>query len=192
VLQEEGVDEAQLRAWLTANDLALIVTRNNTSRDQGERQQPFNLQVPGGTRTTGDAGKVYDVAHLQLFQADQVRGYGGVASPRAGRRPLAQVLHEPKAKNPANGTGPAGSVKLGLDGSSAAFVPARRAMTWQLTDSAGKAVVRERNWISFQPGEIRTCASCHGLNTTNQAGQPTPTNKPEALRVLLQHWKQLP
>lgn len=45
VLQEEDVDEARLRAWLTANDLALIVTRNNTSRDQGERQQPFNLQV---------------------------------------------------------------------------------------------------------------------------------------------------
>lgn len=126
-----------------------------------------------------------------MFQADQVPGYGGVSSPRAGRRPLAQVLHEPKARNPANATGPAGSVRLGLDGSSAAFVPARRAMTWQLTDSAGKAVVRERNWISFQPGEIRTCASCHGLNSKDQAGQPTPTNKPEALRALLRHWKQL-
>ncbi|MES2947776.1 MAG: hypothetical protein V4858_04460 [Pseudomonadota bacterium] len=192
VLQEEGVAESQLRAWLTANDLALIVTRNNTSRDRGERQQPFNLQVPGGVKTVGDAGKVYNIAHLQLFQADQVRGYGGMASPRAGRRVLAQTLHDPKAQNPVNAGGPAGSVKLGVDGSSAAFVPARRAMTWQLTDTDGEAVVRERNWITFQPGEIRTCASCHGLNTKDQAGQGVPTNKPEALRSLLQHWKQLP
>nr|WP_295785260.1 hypothetical protein [Rhodoferax sp.] len=193
VLQEEGVVESQLRAWLTANDLALIVTRNNTSRDRGERQQPFNLQVPGGVKTVGDGGKVYNVAHLQMFQADQVRGYGGTASPRAGRRVLAQVMHDPKAQNPINAGGPAGSVKLAADGSSAAFVPARRAMTWQLTDTAGQAVVRERNWITLQPGEIRTCASCHGLNSQNQAGQSgEPTNKPEALRSLLQFWKTLP
>ena len=192
ILQEEGVNEAQLRSWLTTNNLALIVTRNNTSRDQGERQQPFNLQVPGGVKKVGDGGKVYNIAHLQLFQADQIRGYGGTASPRAGRRVLAQVLHDPKATNPANPGAPAGSVKLAADGSSAAFVPARRAMTWQLTDAGGAAVVRERNWITFQPGEIRTCASCHGLNSKDQAGGTTPTNKPEALRTLLQYWKTLP
>lgn len=192
VLLEEGVDEAQLRAWLSSNDLALIVTRDNTSRDRGERQQPFNLQVPGGGSRKGNSGKLYDISHLQLFQADQVRGYGGTAQPGAGRRPLAQAMHEAKVKNPANPGAPAGSVKLGADGSSAAFVPARRAMTWQLTDNAGKAVVRERNWISFQPGEIRTCASCHGLNTKDQAGGFPPVNKPEALRTLLRHWKQLP
>lgn len=193
VLQEEGVAESQLRAWLTANDLALIVTRNNTIRDRGERQQPYNLQVPGGTKTVGDGGKVSNVAHLQMFQADQVRGYGGTASPRAGRRVLAQAMHDPKAQNPSNTGGPTGSLKLAADGSSAAFVPARRAMTWQLTDASGAAVVRERNWITFQPGEIRTCASCHGLNSRNQAGQVgEPVNKPEALRTLLQLWKTLP
>ncbi|UUZ48979.1 hypothetical protein LP420_41350 [Massilia sp. B-10] len=53
-------------------------------------------------------------------------------------------------------------------------------------------MVRERNWISFQPGEIRTCASCHGLNTKDQAMGFPPINKPEALRTLLRHWKQLP
>lgn len=99
---------------------------------------------------------------------------------------------DPKVKNPANPNAPAGSVKLGLDGSSAAFVPARRAMTWQLTDAAGKAVVRERNWLTFQPGEIRTCVSCHGLNSKDQAGGFAPLNKPEALRTLMRHWKQLP
>lgn len=192
VLEEESIDEAELRAWLTSNDLALIVTRDNTSRDRGDKQQPFNLQVSGGTSTKGDTGTVYNVAHLQIFQADQIRGYGGTAAPRSGRRPLAQAMHDPKATNPANAGGPTGSVKLGLDGSSAAFVPARRAMTWQLTDGAGKAIVRERNWITFQPGEIRTCASCHGLNTKDQSGLMTPINKPEALRTLMQYWKQLP
>lgn len=71
----------------------------------------------------------------------------------------------------------------------AAFVPAQRAMTWQMTDSAGEGVVRERYWLTFQPGEIRVCASCHGLNTTNQANELTPTNKPEALRDLLFSWR---
>ena len=84
---------------------------------------------------------------------------------------------------------PSGSVALGLDGSMAALVPARRAMSWQLTDPTGEAVVNERYWISFQPGEIRTCASCHGSNELDQAGQPPPTNVPQALRTLLQHLK---
>jgi Hydrazine synthase alpha subunit middle domain len=192
VFIEEAVDEIAFRNWLRTNDLALIVTRNNTSRDRGDKQQPFNLRVPGGVSRTGDGGKIYDIAHLQVFQADQVRGYGGPANPRPGRRPLARALNDPKAINPANPAGPVGSVKLGTDGSSAAFVPARRALTWQLTDGAGSPVVRERNWISFQPGEIRACASCHGVNSRDQAGGGTPTNKPEALRQLLRFWKSLP
>ena len=78
---------------------------------------------------------------------------------------------------------------LGADGSMAALVPARRAMTWQLTDPAGTPVVRERYWLTFQPGEIRLCKSCHGLNSQDQAGQTAPTNEPDALRTLLQYWK---
>ena len=62
-------------------------------------------------------------------------------------------------------------------------------MTWQLTDDLGTPVVRERYWITFQPGEIRVCASCHGINTFDQSGGTPPTNEPEALRGLLQHWK---
>jgi hypothetical protein len=82
-------------------------------------------------------------------------------------------------------------VRLAADGSSAAFVPARRAMAWQLTDPTGEPVVRERNWVTFQPGEIRTCAACHGVNAQAHGGLATPTNKPEALRELLRHWKTL-
>ncbi|MFN8010701.1 MAG: hypothetical protein U0P81_04785 [Holophagaceae bacterium] len=193
VLAEEGVSESALRAWLRSNGLALIISRDVTSRDRGDLQQPFNVRVPGGVSAVPLPGKVYDLQHLQLFQGDQVRGYGGTASPRPGRRVLAQVLHGPaSARNPANPGGPAGSVKVAPDGSTAAFVPASRALTWQLTDPSGKAVIRERNWVSFQPGEIRTCASCHGLNTRSQTGGTVPQNKPEALRQLLRHWKTLP
>ena len=192
VLREEKVEPAQLRDWLLRKDLALIVTRDQTSRDRADLQQPFNLHVPGGVLTkskTAPRAKVYDIAHFQLFQADAVRAYPG----RPGRRTLAQPLHDGAAlaANPANRGGPAGSVKIARDGSTAAFVPARRALTWQSTDPAGTPVVRERNWITFQAGEMRTCASCHGTNTVNQAGLAAPGNKPEALRELLRHWKTL-
>ena len=189
IFTEEAVDEAVLRTWLKANDLAMIVTRNQTSRDRGDLQQPSNLQVPGGVKTVSPkGGKVYDISHLQIVQADQLRGY----SIFPGRRAIAQPLHEPKVKNPANPGGPQGSVKIAADGSTAAFVPARRALAWQTTDAGGNVVVRERVWVTFQPGEVRVCASCHGVNSKDQAGMPPPTNKPEALRELLRSWKSLP
>lgn len=192
VFNEEGVDETALRNWLKTNNLALIVTRNQTSRDEADRQQPFNLKVPvpGGVQTVAPGGgQVYDIAHMQIFQGDQIRGYKW-----QGRRVLAQPLHEPKAiaSNPANPNGPVGSVKIAPDGSTAAFVPARQALTWQTTDGSGNAVVRERIWVTFQPGEVRVCASCHGTNSRNQAGAAAPANKPDALRALLQNWKLLP
>jgi hypothetical protein len=49
--------------------------------------------------------------------------------------------------------------------------------------------VRERYWLTFAPGEIRTCTSCHGINETTQANKPAPTNTPTALIQLLQYWK---
>jgi hypothetical protein len=189
IFTEEAVDEAALRSWLKANDLAMIVTRNQTSRDRGDLQQPYNLQVPGGVKKVAPGGgKVYDISHLQIVQADQVRGY----SIFAGRRAIAQPMNDPKVKNPANPGGPAGSVKIAADGSTAAFVPARRALAWQTTDASGNAVVRERVWVNMQPGEVRVCASCHGANSKDQAGGTTPVNKPEALRDLLRFWKGLP
>jgi hypothetical protein len=152
-------------------------------------QQPFNLRVPGGVATWSQdkpGGRTYDIAHFQLFQGDQVRAYPG----RAGRRVLAQPLHD--AANPPNPGGPPGSVRIALDGSTAVLVPAGRALSWQTTDPQGAAVVRERNWISFRAGEMRVCASCHGVNKKDQAGRFAPLNQPEALRHLLKWWKSLP
>ena len=80
-----------------------------------------------------------------------------------------------------------GATRLGLDGSQATFLPARRAMTHQTVNTNGQEAVRERYWLTYQPGEIRTCAVCHGLNEADQRNQPLPTNSPAALRSLLRY-----
>ena len=187
VFSEEGVDVQQFRDWLKSNDLAVAVSRNVTLRDKSDKQQPYLLRVRGGVSAVPKSGKVYDVSHMQFFQADQVRGIGGTTQPRVGRRVLAQLMHEPKAANAF--TGVPSAVAIAPDGSVAALVPARRAMTWQMTNSQ-TPVVRERYWLSFQPGEVRVCASCHGINQKSQTGVGEPQNPPEGLRQLLRQWKE--
>ena len=193
VLDEENIDESALRSWMIDNDLALIAIRNATERDQGEQQQPFNLRVPGGVETIPAEGKVYDISHFQMFQADMIRGYR--FRDLRGRRSLAQPIHNSEFNplleeaNLLDENGPEGSVKIGLDGSIAAFIPATRAMTWQTVSPSGEPIVRERQWITFAPGEIRTCEGCHGINKKAHSGNDVPTNKPEALRELLKAWK---
>jgi len=192
VFAQAGVPIAAMKRWLRANNTALVVIRDATTRDRADEQQPYNLRVPGGIEKIGSPGKIYDVSHLQFFQADLIRGTGletAGGTPREGRRVLAQPMHATTAELPANPSGPTGSVKLAADGSAAAFVPARRALTWQLTDPTGTPVVRERYWVSFQSGEIRSCTSCHGINSRDQSNAPTPTNTPIALTDLLALWK---
>ncbi len=189
ILAEQGITLARLQAYMRERDLALIVAHDVTTRDVNDRQQPFNLRVAGGgAQSIGAPGKVYDVAFLQIVQADQLRGIGGTASPRPGRRVLGQFLHDPRARNPQVAGAPPGSVAVAPDGSVAAFVPARRALSWQLTDAAGTPVVRERYWVTMQPGEVRVCGSCHGVNTQDQANRGAPSNAPDALRRLLAWW----
>jgi hypothetical protein len=190
VLAEEGVTESELQTWLRANSLALIVTNNQTSRDRSDRQQPYNLQVPGGVKSAASAGTVYPIQHYQIIEGQQVRGYSIYNDGIAGRRVIGQPMTQ--GKNKANPGGPAGSVKIFPDGSTAAFVPTNRALAWQTTDAGGTPIVRERVWVTMQPGETRTCTGCHGANTKDQAGLSAPVNKPEALRDLLRHWKALP
>jgi hypothetical protein len=194
VMAEEGVDTTTFRNYLSQHNLAVIISRNITNRNTDDKQQPFYLKVHNSsTQSPNPTGKVYDVAHLQLFEADHIRGYGlvnGNVTAKPGRRVLPVPLNDTSVHNPANPSGPVGSVQLGSDGSMAAFIPAHRAMAWQLTDSGGTPVVRERFWVTFQPGEVRTCASCHGSN--GEAAVPKqiiPQNKPEAFRSLLQYWK---
>jgi hypothetical protein len=187
----EGVDPVAFRQFLSANALAVVVMRNVTSRDDADRQQPFNLRVPGGVQTVGAGGTIYDIAHMQFFQGDQIRGRGGQADPAPGRRVLAQVMHDagPAAWNAPNPGGPPGSVAIFADGSVAAYVPTRRALAWHSTAPNGTPVVRERYWISFQPGEIRACDGCHGVNQQNQASQPAAQNVALAFRDMLARWR---
>ncbi|MDB6018856.1 MAG: hypothetical protein JWR19_3345 [Pedosphaera sp.] len=198
VFATEGVDIGTMQAYLRANNLALIVSRNVTTRDHADKQQPFNLHIAGTTNqtvvtnaVTGIVGKIYDISHIQFLQADQLRGLtmNLGTNPIPGRRVLANPLHEPVADNLPLTNGPTGSVKLGDDGSMAAFVPARRAMTWHLIDQNTNSIVKERYWVTFAPGEIRTCTSCHGINEMDQAGHTAPTNSPQALTALLRYWK---
>ena len=192
IFREEGVDPVRFRSDLAARNLALVVSRDVTVRDNADKQQPYNLRVATAASASlpkaNASGKIYDVAFLQFFQADQLRGIGGTASPRAGRRVLARTMHDPAVKNPPSNA-LAGRVKIASDGSAAAFVPAQRAMSWQTTDPHGTPVVRERYWLTFQPGEVRVCHSCHGVNTRDQLGRTAPQNAPEALRALLKFWK---
>jgi hypothetical protein len=194
VFTDKSVSVTAFQTYLRDNNLALVVSRNVTTRDDQDKQQPFNLRVVGGAQTITSTGKIYDLKFIQFFQADQLRGWTGCcsATPRPGRRVLGQAMHDPAAiaNNPPT-TGPQGSTLLGMDGSQASIVPARRAMAWQLTDANGVGVVRERYWLTFQPGEIRICTSCHGLNDKDQAGQTKPTNSPQALGALLDYWKTL-
>ena len=81
------------------------------------------------------------------------------------------------------------AVKIALDGSVAAFVPATRALSWQSVAPDGEPIVRERQWLTFAPGEIRTCEGCHGINDKAHSGNFAPQNKPQALRDLIKVWK---
>ena len=194
VLTEEGINEARFRLYLTRNNLAVAVSRDVTHRDALDHQQPFYLRIAGTQKQSANpVGKIYDVSHMQFYQGDLIRGLGltsPTGTPKHGRRILAVPMHDAVTENPPLTGAPVGGVKLGNDGSMAGFVPARRATSWQLTSPTMAPVVRERYWVTFQPGEIRVCASCHGTNDgAPNPINPIPQNKPEAFRELLRFWK---
>jgi hypothetical protein len=186
-----GVSPGTFKSWLTQNNMAVLVCRNVTTRDQADKQQPFSIAVTDGIASSLPDVPVRAVDRMQFFQGDYLRSYadsvGG--TPEPGRRITARPLHhESFAANPPT-SGPAGSVPLAPDGSLAALVPAGRAISWQLEERDNTPVIRERYWLSFHSGEFRMCTSCHGVNKTDQTGHPPATNSPEALRSLLAHLK---
>ena len=169
-----------LRQYLIDNNLALLVCRDVTVR--GDEQQDISLKVAWSEHETSEAGSTpKEVAWLQFFEGQQLRGYRS-----EGRRVIARTMDD--AVNPVEAGAPEGAVKLGDDGSMAAFVPARRAFSWQTTEIDGTPAVRERFWLTFQPGEIRSCTNCHGLNKQDVFGGPVPDNPPQALTNLMQWW----
>jgi hypothetical protein len=181
-----GVDVDVFQEWMRERDLALLVSYDVTQRDRADLQQPYNLAVPGGVSSITDDGPSYEVSHFQIFQTDMLRGYGDPADPRDGRRPLARAMHGEHLT--VEEGAPAGAVSIAPDGSVAALIPAKQALSWQLVSPEGEAIVRERVWVSFAPGEIRVCTACHGINKESQTGDPSPTNLPMALSDLLENW----
>jgi len=188
VLAEElggqaGIDA--LRAYLVANDLALITSRDVTVR--ADRQQDFNLKIAWSDHKTAAPGVTpKQLGYLQFFEGQQLRGFANFPGRRVLARPIGNSV------NPIVAGAPSGAVKLGADGSMAAFVPAGRALSWQTTETDGTAAVRERYWLTFQPGEIRACTNCHGVNTADVFGGPIPQNEPAALRELARWWMTVP
>ncbi len=193
VFTEENVDFPTFQADLTARNLALVISRNVTARDAADKQQPYNLRVPGGTNSIANSGKVYDITHLQFFEADYLRGYTyGTTNIQPGRRIVATPMYATTNFNypSSRANPPLGGTELMSDGSQATIVPANRAVTWQLTGTNNNdSIIKERYWISFRPGEVRTCANCHGINDKDQIGRPPPSNPALALRQLLRQWR---
>jgi len=194
VFASESVDMPTLQADLAQRGLALVVSRNVTARDAADKQQPYNLSVPGGVTTLGtNTGKIYNITHLQFLEADYLRGYnfGSMNTVQPGRRILATPMSATTAYNYASGlsNAPVGGTQIMSDGSQATIVPAGRAVTWQLTGVTNESIVKERYWLNFRAGEVRTCANCHGINDKDQAGRASPTNAPLALRQFLRYWR---
>jgi hypothetical protein len=210
VLAQVGVDANKLRDFLRQNGLALISVRDTTRRDGFDTTQPFNLQArkadgSGGVKSVrgGSGAATFMVDHLQILQADQLRGIHNDRS--RGRRILQQPMTPPSVAGvalnvPTSAGVAAGSVRVDAsDGSVAAIVPARRALTWQLIDSQNPGdalrgtdgIVRERFQMAFQPGEVRVCANCHGVSDRDQTGSlhDTLVNQPKALKALLERIK---
>jgi hypothetical protein len=197
VFEDENVDVNQFTAFLEKNNQAVVVSRDITMRDASDRQQPFNLRVAGTTKQSqGVTGQVSDVSDVMFFQADYRRGYMDRTSKPLGSRrvlptPMHDVLNRPYSPILGKDTPRSSSVKIENDGSWAAFVPSSRALSWQLANTKGEGVVRERYWLNFKAGEVRACVKCHGENQeASVLAQPAPTNKPLALRNLLRVWKE--
>ena len=192
VMEEEGVDVDELRAWLIENDLALLAIRDVTKRDRADVQQPFNLRVPNGVESISAEGSVYDISHFQFFQGLYTKGYENKSGRRVFYSPLVNntITHDNLSSiNPYSEDGPDGSITIESDGSVAAFVPAVRSLSWRTVTPEGTSVIEERQPLAFAPGEIMTCPGCHGINKESHDGSLNPTNKPESLRKLLTHWK---
>ncbi len=186
-----GVSPAAFRAWLKQTNQSILIARSVLNRDAADKQQPFSLTIPGGSSNTVNGALTRTVDRMQFFSGEYLRAYADAPGhpPAPGRRITARSMKEEAfASNPPT-TGPDGSVKIAPDGSMAAIVPAGRAITWQLADPQDTAVIRERYWLAFHPGEIRMCTSCHQVNERSQTGAAGPANSPEALRSLLAFWK---
>ncbi len=160
-----GIDPTTFLNNLAAREMAIVYSHNVTARDAADKQQPYNLFIPGGTNSIANGNKAYAISHLSFFQADYVRAYTNLHN---GRRILATPMHDTAALNytSSQSNAPPGGIELMSDGSQATIVPANRAVTWHLTGTNNNdSVVKERYWIDFRPGEIRASFQHSGIRS---------------------------
>jgi mono/diheme cytochrome c family protein len=69
-----------------------------------------------------------------------------------------------------------GVVPVEEDGSAHFIVPAGRSIFFQALDENFRELQRERTYVNYAPGEVRSCTGCHGQanRTASPAGSPTP------------------
>jgi len=96
VFTANGVDLPTFQKYLVNHNAALSREPDVTKRDMHDRQQPFNLNVTWSNHSTSAPGTtgLYNVAWLQILEADVRRGYTlGGASIVEGRRVVPRPLH---------------------------------------------------------------------------------------------------
>ncbi len=69
-----------------------------------------------------------------------------------------------------------GVVPVEADGSAHFVVPADRAIFFQALDENFREIQRERTYVNYRAGEVRSCVGCHGQSnrTPSAIGSPTP------------------
>jgi hypothetical protein len=72
-----------------------------------------------------------------------------------------------------------GVVPVEADGSAHFVVPARRSIFLQALDANFRELQRERTYVNYMPGEVRSCTGCHGQS--NLAVLPGDSRLPIAL-----------
>lgn len=73
-----------------------------------------------------------------------------------------------------------GVVPVEEDGSAHFVAPANRAIFFQALDEKFREVQRERTYVNYAPGEVRSCTGCHGQ--ANRTGGPSVAATTMALR----------
>jgi len=72
-----------------------------------------------------------------------------------------------------------GIVPVEKDGSACFEVPADRNIFFQALDKDFREVQRERTYVNYRPGEVRSCTGCHG--ESGHVGRPIGSETPIAL-----------
>ena len=68
-----------------------------------------------------------------------------------------------------------GVVPVEKDGSAHFLVPADRSIFFQALDEDFREIQRERTYVNYRPGEVRSCTGCHGQGTRTASSIESPT-----------------